>query len=162
MARPKRPGARASCSSLTMRRSKTALVLGSISFTAARAVFCCQCGSIPPASVMLARSPAVFEGRVQSVKNARRTLQSGETATVKEVSLKVERYWRVRVPRRLLLIVGLSNCDYPFEPGQSYLVFSEFVDTAVGDMTASKCSPTTPMRNAESVLRELGLGERPK
>jgi hypothetical protein len=98
----------------------------------------------------LARAAAIFEGRVVSV-----TAQDGTNRVV----LAVTQSWRGVSHETVTVETAIleSACGYPFEVGQSYLVYTEPGDR----LQVSLCSRTRSAAGADEDRRALGSGTIP-
>jgi hypothetical protein len=149
-----------------MRRIVIILVL--LVGLAADKAFACQCGNRPDARTAAAKwSDVVITGKVVEVESM--TLEMwflGRKTHVPvfRVVVQVDRIWKGSTDGYLVLIQGVTNCDYPyFEHGKRYLVFASL--TKLGDDTgaktawsANRCLPTQEAKTAAGKLKQLGDG----
>jgi hypothetical protein len=122
-----------------------------------RSGYGCQCGVRLPPAEFLDKSVAVFAGTVNDIRSVRFESVSADRASValKEVRFTANRIWRGSVGSNVVLLMGSSDCDYPFEQGRAYLVYADGVDSATGYLTASICSPTKRLALATEDVRLL-------
>jgi hypothetical protein len=133
--------------------------------------FSCKCAPrLPEIRTRLARAeaginetPVIFEGRVEKIELQGWPLkpEPGKTISISPDSYGI----RVRFsgthlyrgePNGDLVVetgLGMGDCGYPFEAGQSYLVYAWPEDS--GALGTSICSGTTPLENAQTALRLL-------
>jgi hypothetical protein len=130
--------------------------------------FACQCGNRPDARTAAEKwSDAVITGKVVEVEPMTLRMRFGERKTrlaVSRVVIQVDRIWKGSTDGYLVLMQGLTNCDYPyFESGKRYLVFAALTklgDNAVAKTawTANRCLPTQEAATAAGELKQLGDG----
>ena len=111
---------------------------------------------MPPAPlVALDNADAVFAGKViKIVPNA------GDYPTRLLVTLEVDSYWKGDFGE-VVLVETASNsaaCGFPFEEGDSYLVYGNLYETNV--LSTNLCTRTVHMDRAGADIRELGNPER--
>jgi hypothetical protein len=112
----------------------------------------CKCAEPPSARDALASAGAVFEGRVEKLTPAGNDLV---------VEFSVTQGWKNAATERLRLRTPLASaaCGYPFNAGESYLVYA---DAGAGDgLRVSHCSRTRLAAEGEPDVAELGLGVVP-
>ena len=122
--------------------------------------FACSC--VPPGSPSeeLARSTAVFSGKVIDVVEV--PIDSGDFGLFPmfEVTVKVSRVWKGPLRRTLVITTPMSSasCGYHFEEGQEYLIY---VDEFEDRLTVFLCSRTQLLSAADEDLSVLGAGKVP-
>jgi hypothetical protein len=115
----------------------------------------CQCGTIPGPAAALSRAQLVIAAEVLYSHAA-----PARTAAQTVVVLRVDRIWKGPPAPTVTLLVGRSNCDYDqLERGGSYLLFADRLPGPAGYLTASRCLPSQPLRNAATALAVLGPGK---
>jgi hypothetical protein len=104
----------------------------------------------------------VFAGTVSDIRTVRFESVGGNRQSVqfKEVRFSATRIWRGEAGSYIILLFGNSDCDYPFEAGQSYIVYADGVDATTGYLGASICSPTKKLELASADIRLLGASRR--
>lgn len=94
------------------------------------------------------QSNAVFVGEIMEQTRSR-------------LRVKVVKVWKGEVGDQIILIThnwndgdvgSIDSCAYPFEVGTRYLIYA---DKVRGELVASKCSRTQPVKEAERDLNEL-------
>jgi len=135
-------------------------------------MFACQCVPASPdltswlarAEWRIKQAPVVFEGKVEKIElrgwplkpQPGKTISnvSGETAAI-VVRFSGTHLYRGEPKGDFLVSTGLGagDCGYPFEPGESYLVYAWIEDS--GSLSTSICSGTTPLEYADTALRLL-------
>lgn len=108
----------------------------------------------------LSGSSAVFSGKVVDIDWPLLPISSAAPETV---IFRVSEVWKG--PERATLEVKTAvsdvSCGYPFDAGESYLVYAHD-DGGDGDVTsASLCSSTKPLSEAGADLEALGPGAAP-
>lgn len=101
------------------------------------------------------RATAVFAGRVMDVKRLETRLKSGTTIPYHEVTLKVEKSWKL-IDREGMVVTTRSvyeNTCGNFKVGESYLVYADRMNDTFYVALASR---TNLMAKAEEDLRFLG------
>jgi hypothetical protein len=148
---------------MSVRRAASGDVIALL-FTLAvvRSGYACQCGVRLPPAESLDKSVAVFAGTVNDLRTVRFESVAGDRASVvvKEVRFTANRIWRGDGGSSVILLMGNSDCDYPFELGYTYLVYADGVDSATGYLTASICGPTKRLELASEDLRLLRSSRR--
>lgn len=109
----------------------------------------CSCAMESPEEA-IARAGAIFEGRVASITAADGT---------NRVVLAVTQSWRGVEHESVTVETAAleSACGYPFEVGQSYLVYTEPGEA----LRVSLCSRTRSAAGADEDRRALGSGTIP-
>ena len=106
-------------------------------------------------SVELARSAAVFEGEVISVRRADESGVVDATTGPTTIGFEVRTVWKGPTDPTMELTTSPSreSCGYPFVEGATYIVYA-----ATGS-SVSACSRTLPLSEAVQDLSELGEGQ---
>ncbi len=81
-----------------------------------------------------------------------------EPITASRVVVKPQRVWKGKPGTSITLLTGVTNCDYSFEPGGTYLIYVE-KSVQPEELTATICKPTKRYRDAAADRKELGPGE---
>ena len=124
--------------------------------TFSRVAFACQCGRLPTLDEAVGKSSLVFQGTVEDIDSRPVSVGLGaEPWRIDEVSWRVSRVWKGTTERQFTLTTGTSSCDYRFQKGHEYVIFTETIN---GRARASKCMPTTTIEDGDEVLRQLGPG----
>jgi len=134
-----------------------AMVVGSVSD-----VFACQCGSIPAPREAAAKSKAVVAAVVTGISEAKIPIDLDgrrDIVAAKRVKLRVQRVWKGAVSPTLHLITGVTNCDFNFRVGRTFLIYVEPVTHSPENLTATICKPTKLYRDAKRDLVALGPGK---
>jgi len=128
-----------------------------LTFAAIKQGYACQCGVRLPPTESLQKSVVVFAGTAYETRAVRFESVGADRASIvlKEVHFTATRTWRGEVGSNVVLLMGSSDCDYPFELGRAYLVYADVVDSATGYLTASICGPTKRLELAGEDLRLL-------
>jgi hypothetical protein len=143
------------------RRGRGAVIVLLITLAVIRKTYACQCGVRLSPKEALGTSVAVFAGTVYDIRAVRfDSLRDRASVVLKEIHFTVGRVWRGDVVINRVLIAGVSDCDYTFERGRTYLVYADAVDPATGYLTASVCRPTKLIELAVEDLRVIGSGRR--
>lgn len=115
-------------------------------------VFACSCMPPGPPATELMQSSAVFAGRVINISQPAIISSSADPTTV---TFAVSSVWKG--PTTQTIVVETSrdsaSCGYPFAQDQEYLVYARS-DGAL--LTASLCSATKPLSEAQNDIVELG------
>jgi hypothetical protein len=146
------------------------IVMGCLLAYAAPA-FACTCGHplqeirtrLAWAEAEINHTPVIFEGRVEKIELQGWPLkpEPGKTISISPESYGIRvkfsgaHLYRGEPNGDLVVATGLGmgDCGYPFEPGQSYLVYAWPEDS--GGLATSICSGTRPLENAQTALRLL-------
>jgi hypothetical protein len=99
---------------------------------------------------------AIFSGKVVEVVQKARA-SSGYYLVVR---FEVEKSWKEAEAHEITLTSILTDCTYPFEVGESYLVYAH--DSGRGVLDTSVCSRTRRLKEAGEDLKILGRGTIPK
>lgn len=122
-------------------------------------VSACSCVMPPPPEEALNSADAVFSGEVVDIVDNKGML-NGNGVTV---YFEVDESWKGINKSEVSVTTGYNDgdCGFPFEVGQSYLVYA-----STGDMYRSNalsttiCQRTTNLANATEDLNVLGEGEK--
>ena len=135
-----------------------ALVIVSLLVVTPTAVYACSCASPGPPEAEMARSTAVFAGKVTEIA-ARDWLVISSTDPVK-VTFQVSEVWKGPVRTTLTARTARSDisCGYAFTVGDEYLVYANGSEM---DLELFLCSRTAPLATAVSDLIVLGAGVIP-
>jgi hypothetical protein len=114
----------------------------------------CQCASKPSVEDSLAQGAEIFLGQVVNLWPV--LLQTSEQAHIGQVAtFHVQASWSDSVQGRAEVVSGLSNCDFVFRHGRTYLVYARKSALARG-LSASVCSRTSEYGPANRDLDKLG------
>jgi hypothetical protein len=105
------------------------------------------------------QASAIFEGHVSEVASV--PVQGDPNFTQTRATLKLVRVWKGLDKTETVEVTTASEtaaCGFPFEKGQSYLVYA---DKGEQGYTVSLCSRTRPMAEAAEDLAALGGGVTP-
>lgn len=119
----------------------------------------CSCMMPPPPDQALNDANAVFSGEVIDITDNMKLI-NGNGRTVK---FKVDESWKGIENGEVAITTGNNeaDCGFPFEVGQSYLVYTSnngMYDSKT--LTTSICSRTVKLANATEDLNVLGEGEK--
>jgi hypothetical protein len=127
----------------------------------------CSCGvpagSSPRELVRqeLSSSDAVFAGEVVDIDKPLLVTSSVDPVTV---TFRVSGVWKGAERETLDVETAVSDasCGYPFDEGESYLVFAYEAETRnVGGLEVALCGSTTPVSEAGAAFAALGPGAVP-
>ena len=116
------------------------------------AAHACKCAQPASASAEAASAAAVFEAQVAKI-----TAADPQTLLVE---LKVSRAWKGVNAEQVTVRTPAESpaCGYPFQLGQSYLVYAQSGSEA---LSVHHCSRTRAIEDAKQDIIELGLGSVP-
>ena len=138
---------------------RIALVLMAAAFLVVNqpCAFACSCLPPGPPGDELARSAAVFAGKVVGL-DVPAGVNSG--ADPVRVTFQISQVWKGTASPNLVVTTAQSSasCGVAFEQGQDYLVYAAGTDDA---LTASLCSRTGTLSAASEDLAALGPGKLP-
>ena len=142
-----------------------ALVASALWFLAnAGEVHACKCAVPGSPSEELGKFDAVFAGKVISVQHSfdpNVTPYTPDDRTT--VGFEVSAVWKGVVHARMYITTPPTggSCGFTFTEGEPYIVYA--YDSAYGDgsYTASICSRTAPLGQAQADLDALGEGQAP-
>lgn len=122
------------------------------SLVAAQPALACSCAPAPGPQEALNQAAAVFTGTVVSI-------QPSENPLGYLVTFRVERTWKGTQCREVTVFTGQGDfdCGYPFQSGQSYLVYA---DRSKGQLATNICSRTKPTAEAGEDLTALGTPDK--
>ena len=125
----------------------------------------CSCGGPAgtPGQVAkqsLSGSSAVFSGEVVDIDWPLLPISSAAPETV---TFRVSEVWKGPERRTLEVKTAVSDvsCGYPFDSGESYLVYAHDEGDGGAQASASLCSSTKPLADAGADLAALGPGSAP-
>ena len=127
--------------------------------------YACSCASPAGSSPKeLARrefsgSDAVFAGEVTDIDKPRLITSSLDPMTV---TFRVSEAWKgtERGTVNVETAIEEASCGYPFNEGESYLVYAS-KGTSSGGLEVALCSSTKPLSEADADLAALGPGAAP-
>ncbi|MBD7984383.1 hypothetical protein H9649_07315 [Sporosarcina sp. Sa2YVA2] len=119
----------------------------------------CSCIMPPPPDQALNEANAVFSGEVIEITDNMKLI-NGNGRTVK---FKVDESWKGIESGEVAITTGNNeaDCGFPFEVGQSYLVYASsngMYDSK--SLTTSICNRTVQLANATEDLKVFGEGEK--
>lgn len=119
----------------------------------------CSCIMPPPPDQALNEANAVFSGEVIEITD-NRNLINGNGRTV---IFKVDENWKGIENGEVAITTGNNeaDCGFPFEVGQSYLVYASkngMYDS--NSLSTTICNRTVQLANANEDLNVLGKGEK--
>ena len=121
-------------------------------------LFACFCVPEKSPTDELARSTAVFAGRVTQIETS--STPMWEDVDSVNVTLQVSRVWKGPLRSTLTVLTARQgiDCGYEFEEDVEYLVYAR----GSGDnLTVWFCSRTRPLASAQEDLAVLGAGSTP-
>ena len=127
----------------------------------------CSCGVPAGASPRelvrqeVSSSDAVFAGEVVDIDEPLPVTSSVDPVTV---TFRVSEVWKGAERETLDLKTAVSDasCGYPFDEGESYLVFASEAETRnVGGLEVALCGSTAPVSKAGAAFAALGPGAVP-
>ena len=142
----------------------SAMVVVCAFFLAPECAFACSCAfpaSASPQEITqqeLSRSDAVFAGEAVDIDKPQPVTSS--IAPMK-VTFQVSETWKGAERETLDVQTAVSDasCGYPFDEGESYLVFaSKGIFCEEGELEVGLCGSTKPLSGAETELAALGPG----
>lgn len=115
----------------------------------------CGCPTVGPLGYVEGKfkySSAVFSGEVLSIVSG---------GSRRKVTIQVAEYWKGPVTSNFTVETPLtySSCSYNFEVGRKYLVFADLWENR---HSTGACSGNRALENAETELKILGKGKRPR
>ncbi|MEZ7170600.1 hypothetical protein [Sporosarcina sp. OR05] len=122
-------------------------------------VSACSCVMPPPPEEALLDAEAVFSGEVIKIVD-NKNLLNGYGFTV---YFAVDESWKGVEQSEVSVTTGYhdGDCGFPFEVGQSYLVYASLGDmNNKSTLSTSICQRTTNLSNAAEDLNELGKGQK--
>jgi hypothetical protein len=151
------------------------------SFTGVSSVSGCVCVPSQGIAKELKASSAVFAGKFIGTE-FRKAVASGEVITshgntgekkaVQEVlvlKFQVERWWKGSNTREVKIVTDrmrssdgsetITDCDFPFEVGKRYLVFTYSDEEG---LRTNACTRTKAIEKANEDLKALGRGRKPR
>lgn len=133
------------------------VVLGLVSLAGGpRSLSACTCAPAGSPHQELERADAVFSGRVESIAPARMPGDDPEWPSRLAVTLRLLAVWKGLPDGELATVYTASQsaaCGFGFEKGKKYMVYA--YDSG-GELTATLCSRTALLKQAEEDLAGLG------
>jgi hypothetical protein len=116
--------------------------------------YACSCIQAPPVEEEFKRVTAVFSGKVIEISD-----ESVGMDPIK-VTFQVSRIWKGISEVKVSIYTGRDSagCGYPFEEGDSYLIYAV---ESEGKLTTGLCSLTKELSLAEGDISVLGEGKMP-
>ena len=131
----------------------------------------CRCVPSGSPAEALTHATAVFSARVDTIARddsippldtawsvAQQNAWFGRLFEQRQVRLTVLRVWKGKVSETITVVTGGggADCSYEFEIGATYLVYA--YPSRRGGLSATSCSRTRLLGQAEEDMRELGPG----
>ena len=128
-------------------------------------VYACKCAEPGSPSEELEKFDAVFAGRVVSVHHSYDP--DGETVSPEDrstIGFEVSTVWKGSIHETTYITTPPTggSCGYTFIEGETYVVYASDSIYADGGYTASICSRTALMAQAQADIDELGDGQAPQ
>jgi hypothetical protein len=143
----------------TMRRIFTILVvaLGPLLFTESAAACSCESSGSDKTDFAEARDKAksIFVGRAVAVEDV---IAHGGFSE-KRVTLRVDRYWKGKFHKTVIVFSGRNDCETHFVVGEEYLVLA-YVPDSEHDLYTDHCLRSGLLRLSADSLKWLGEGKR--
>ena len=116
-------------------------------------VLACSCMQSPAPQEAMAGSVAVFAGTVTNIQQPSGLTQSSADPSL--VTFEVSQVWKGPEFTNLQIQTAQSSasCGFDFEFGRDYLVYASGTEA---ELSASLCSRTTLLTNAEADVADLG------
>lgn len=137
------------------------VVLGLVSLASvARSLPACTCAPAGPPQQELERADAVFSGRVEAIGPAPMPHDDPKWPSRLEVTLRLLAVWKGIPDGERVTVYTASQsaaCGFGFEKGKRYMVYAY---DAGGELTATLCSRTALLKQAEDDLADLGPSVR--
>ncbi len=146
----------------TFRRRIAAAILAS-TVLASPAADACDCVRLKPVTPAIRREAAfIFEGTVLEISERSEhtitTTRDGGRSSVRPIDrtvlFQVSAGWNGVAQPRFTVLAEMSDCVFPFQIGERYIVFAN--RHAGGRADTSICSRTTSRQDADAILRALG------
>ena len=118
----------------------------------------CDCGAPGKPLAELDKSNSVFQGEVLTLDQEKS--DSGHARNL--VTFKVETSWKGLADHKKMTVRTATNgaaCGFVFKKGEKYVVYANL--TSKGELSASLCSRTAALKDADEDLRGLGKGTKP-
>ncbi len=131
------------------------LVLALVTLITPDSAAACSCISPASPAIELARSDAVFSGKVVDIGGP---MADAPFESAVRVSFKVYRVWKGPVSGTLTVGTAENDaaCGYKFENGGEYLVYAS---GSRGGLTTNLCTRNHPLAGAGEDLAALGEGQ---
>ncbi|MFC4411808.1 LPXTG cell wall anchor domain-containing protein [Chungangia koreensis] len=141
------------------------LILSVLTFTllvnfSAPVTYACSCAMPGPPTEEMARSGAVFTGKVIQIVDRNKTGLTFSSADPMEVVVAVDEIWKGIDESQVVVVTERSSasCGFEFEVNKEYIIYASKDDD---QLRASLCSRTALLSAATDDLTELGEGEKP-
>jgi len=146
-------------SPLKLRRTLSVLIVTAGFLLFAQSALACLCETFgsPRKDFDYAKQKAksIFVGRVAQVEDV---IAHGGWSE-KRVRLEVERYWKGRFNREVLVFTGRTDCETRFIVGEEYLVLA-YIPDGEHDLYTDYCMRSGLLRLSADSLKWLGEGKR--
>ncbi len=151
-----------------VRLAAVALLLSLALFWTPERASACLCKEFPSAEDMLARSAAVFAGRVVNMSDP---VGSYDPAAgyYRVVELRVSRVWKGEPFSTIFLVDPTTSCTANFREGGQYLVYAYRIaeddtgsSTLTGSLATNACSRPGRLQDAQADIDVLGEGRLPE
>ena len=129
----------------------------------------CLCKEFPSAEDMLARSAAVFAGRVVNMSDPGGSFDPAVGSGYRVVKFRVSRVWKGEPFSTIFLVDAGGSCTANFRVGGEYLVYAYRIteddagsSTLTGSLATGACSRPWRLQNAQADIDVLGEGRLPE
>lgn len=141
------------------------LILSVLTFTllfniSAPVTYACSCAMPGSPTEEMAKSGAVFSGKVIEIVDRNKNGLTHSSADPMEVVITVDEIWKGIDESQVVVVTerDSASCGFQFEVDKNYIVYA----SKDGDqLRASLCSRTALLSAAVDDLSELGEGEKP-
>ena len=127
------------------------------------------CKEFPSAEDMLARSAAVFAGRVVNMSDPGGSFDPAVGSGYRVVKFRVSRVWKGEPFSTIFLVDAGGSCTANFRVGGEYLVYAYRIteddagsSTLTGSLATGACSRPWRLQNAQADIDVLGEGRLPE
>lgn len=124
----------------------------------------CQCKreASKTATEALKNYGGVFSGKVLKIKGPKTRKRGNRVEFLGqfiEVTFRVMTSWKTVESEEVTILTPFSDCSYPFEVGEEYLVWADRVDKEER-LVCGFCSRTAKLANSASEVADLGEGKK--
>lgn len=123
--------------------------------------YACSCAAPMSPRIELAKSAAVFAGKVTNIETTTAETDAFGEIEVNNITFEVEKSWKNVSSGEITITTPIgTSCGFNFSEDESYVVYA-FKNTEDNTLNTNLCSRTNLLANAQEDIDQLGDGTLP-